>query len=78
MLAEEVSRALDELAAVIAKLKFVVAELQRAKQTELTCVREPYFTNDLVLLRQMIVCEANTGNSIPTAAARTHKLLEAA
>ena len=33
-------RALDELAAIIAKLKFVVAELQRAKQTELKRQRE--------------------------------------
>ncbi len=38
MLAEEVSHALDE--AVIAKLKFVIAELQRAKQTELKRQRE--------------------------------------
>jgi hypothetical protein len=35
MLAKEVSRALDELAMVIAKLQFVVAELQRAPKFEL-------------------------------------------
>jgi hypothetical protein len=46
MLAEEVSRALDELAAVIAKLKFVVAELQRAKQTELKRQREQTPSDD--------------------------------
>ncbi len=43
----------------------------------MTCVRESYFTNDLILLRRMIV-EANTGNSIPKAVARIHKRLEAA
>jgi hypothetical protein len=35
MLIREVSRALEELAAVIARLQFVAAELQRAKQAEL-------------------------------------------
>jgi predicted transcriptional regulator len=35
MLAKEVSRALDELAMVIAKLQFVMAELQRATKSEL-------------------------------------------
>ncbi len=40
MLAEEVSRALDDLALVIAKLQFVVAELQRAAKTELKRQRE--------------------------------------
>jgi hypothetical protein len=34
MLAKEVSRTLDELAAVIAKLKFVAAELQKAQRLE--------------------------------------------
>ena len=34
MLAKEVSRALDELAEIIARLKFVAAELQKAKQFE--------------------------------------------
>ena len=35
MLVKEVSRALEELAAIIARLQFVAAELQRAKQAEL-------------------------------------------
>jgi len=35
MLVREVSRALEELAAIIARLQFVAAELQRAKQAEL-------------------------------------------
>ena len=35
MLVREVSRALEELAAIIARLQFVAAELQRAKQLEL-------------------------------------------
>ena len=35
MLLKEVSRALEELAAIIARLKFVTAELQRAKQVNL-------------------------------------------
>ena len=35
MLIREVSRALEEMAAIIAKLQFVAAELQRAKQLEL-------------------------------------------
>jgi len=35
MLVKEVSRALEELAAIIAKLQFVAAELQGAKQAEL-------------------------------------------
>jgi len=35
MLIREVSRALEEMAAIIAKLQFVAAELQRAKQVEL-------------------------------------------
>ena len=35
MLIREVSRALKEMAAIIAKLQFVAAELQRAKQLEL-------------------------------------------
>ena len=35
MLAKEVSRALEELAAIIARLQFVTAELQKAKQLEL-------------------------------------------
>jgi hypothetical protein len=35
MLIREVSRALEALAAIIAKLQFVAAELQRAKQAEL-------------------------------------------
>ena len=35
MLVKEVSRALEELAAVIAKLQFITAELQKAKQLEL-------------------------------------------
>ena len=34
MLIKEVSRALEELAAIIARLQFVAAELQRAKQLE--------------------------------------------
>jgi len=34
MLVREVSRALEELAAIIARLQFVAAELQRAKQLE--------------------------------------------
>jgi len=34
MLIREVSRALEELAAIIARLQFVAAELQRAKQAE--------------------------------------------
>jgi hypothetical protein len=34
MFAEEVSRALDVLAEVIAKLKFVAAELRKAQQLE--------------------------------------------
>ena len=46
MFAEEVSRALDVLAEVIAKLKFVVAELQRAKQTELKRQREQTPSDD--------------------------------
>ena len=35
MLVREVSRALEELAAIIAKLQFVAAELQSAKKVEL-------------------------------------------
>lgn len=35
MLVREVSRALEEMAAIIAKLQFVAAELQKAKQLEL-------------------------------------------
>ena len=35
MLVREVSRALEELAAITARLQFVAAELQRAKQAEL-------------------------------------------
>ena len=35
MMVKEVSRALEELAAVIARLQFVATELQRAKQLEL-------------------------------------------
>jgi len=35
MLVKEVSRALEELAEIIARLQFVAAELQRAKQVEL-------------------------------------------
>jgi len=35
MLVKEVSRALEELAAIIARLQFVTAELQKAKQLEL-------------------------------------------
>ena len=35
MLVKEVSRALEEMAAIIARLQFVAAELQRAKQLEL-------------------------------------------
>ena len=35
MLVKEVSRALEELAGVIARLQFVAAELQQAKQLEL-------------------------------------------
>ena len=35
MLVKEVSRALEELAAIIARLQFVTAELQRAKRLEL-------------------------------------------
>ena len=35
MLVKEVSRALEELAEIIARLQFVAAELQRAKQLEL-------------------------------------------
>jgi len=34
MLVKEVSRALEELAAIIARLQFVTAELQKAKQLE--------------------------------------------
>ena len=34
MLGKEVSRALEELAAIIARLQFVAAELQKAKQLE--------------------------------------------
>jgi hypothetical protein len=34
MLAKEVSRALDELAAIIAKLQFIAAELQKAQRLE--------------------------------------------
>jgi hypothetical protein len=34
MFAEEVSRALEVLAEVIAKLKFIAAELQKAQQLE--------------------------------------------
>jgi hypothetical protein len=35
MLVREVSRALEEMAAIIARLQFVTAELQKAKQLEL-------------------------------------------
>ena len=35
MLVREVSRALEELAAIIARLQLVAAELQKAKQAEL-------------------------------------------
>ena len=40
MFAEEVSRALDVLAVVIAKLKFIAAELQKAQQLETKRERE--------------------------------------
>jgi hypothetical protein len=40
MFAEEVSRTLDVLAEVIAKLKFVAAELQKAQQLETKRQRE--------------------------------------
>jgi hypothetical protein len=40
MIVREVSRALSELAAVIAKLQFVAAELQRANALELKKRRE--------------------------------------
>ena len=40
MFAEEVSRALKVLAEVIAKLKFMVAELQKAQQLEIKRERE--------------------------------------
>ena len=40
MFAEEVSRALDVLAEVIAKLQFVVAELQKAQRLETKRQRE--------------------------------------
>ena len=40
MFAEEVSRALDVLADVIAKLKFVAVELQKAQQLETKRQRE--------------------------------------
>ena len=40
MFAEEVSRALHELAEVIAKLKFIAAELQKAQQLETKRQRE--------------------------------------
>ena len=40
MLIREVSRALEELAAIIARLQFVAAELQRAKKLELKRQRE--------------------------------------
>ncbi len=35
MLLREVARALDEIASIIAKLQFIAAELQHAKQLEL-------------------------------------------
>ena len=40
MLLREVSRALDEIAAIIAKLQFIAAELHRARQLELKRQRE--------------------------------------
>ncbi len=40
MLIKDVSRALEELAAIVAKLQFVTAELQKAKQLELKRQRE--------------------------------------
>jgi hypothetical protein len=40
MLVKEVSRALEEMAAIIAKLQFVAAELHRAKQLKLKRQRE--------------------------------------
>ena len=40
MLVKEVSRALEELAAIIARLQFVAAELQKAKQLELKRQRQ--------------------------------------
>ena len=40
MLAREVSRALEELATVMAKLQFVVAELQKAHRVETKRQRE--------------------------------------
>lgn len=40
MLLREVSRALDEIAAIIAKLQFIAAELHQAKQLELKRQRE--------------------------------------
>ena len=40
MLLREVSRALDEIAAIIAKLQFIASELQRAKQLQLKRERE--------------------------------------
>jgi hypothetical protein len=40
MLVKEVSRALEELAEIIAKLQFVAAELQKAQQLETKRQRE--------------------------------------
>ena len=40
MLVREVSRALEEMAAIIARLQFVAAELQKAKQLELKSQRK--------------------------------------
>jgi hypothetical protein len=40
MLVKEVSRALEELAAIIARLQFVAAELQKARQLETKRLRK--------------------------------------
>jgi hypothetical protein len=40
MLLREVARALDEIASIIAKLRFIEAELQHARQLELKRKRE--------------------------------------
>ena len=40
MLVREVSRALEEMAAIIAKLQFVAAELQKARRLETKCQRK--------------------------------------
>ena len=62
MLVREVSRALEEMAAIIARLQFVAAELQQAKQLELKSQRKlkPPWRHVAKLSKPSFVPLANT------------------